>query len=94
MNPTEKELRDLRRKRLNPFPYRIVDRATGVRGAYCIEQKMEDAPAYSVYWNPSGWAGSGYVFTDKALAETVVSLLEARRQLETTLEAALAAANG
>lgn len=50
----------------------VVDCATGVAGTYCI-RRMDGI--YASYWNPCGWAGSGYVFTDKKLADAVQALL-------------------
>ena len=63
----------------NPNPYEIVDHATGVEGNYCIGQRVAGAPAFWSFWNPSGWAGSGFVFTDKAAAKAVIGLLEKHR---------------
>lgn len=48
----------------------LVDHATGVKGTYCIGRKEG---AYMSFWNPEGWAGSGYVFTDKRIAESVMA---------------------
>lgn len=50
----------------------IVDRATGAKGTLCISRK---SGIYSEFWNPAGWAESGYVFTDRKLAEAVRDLL-------------------
>jgi hypothetical protein len=50
----------------------VIDYATGVKGSYCI-RRMEGI--YAAFWNPKGWAGSGYVFTDKQLADAVCELL-------------------
>ena len=52
----------------------LVDHATGVAGTYCIGRR--DPKGFWSYWNPSGWAGSGYVFTDPNLAERVLQLLD------------------
>lgn len=46
----------------------VVDKATGVEGAYCI---AKEEGGFRMLWNPSGWAGSGYVFTNKLIAELV-----------------------
>lgn len=51
----------------------LRDYATGVQGSYCIGRKVD---YYWQFWNPGGeWAGSGYVFTDKKLAEAIMVLL-------------------
>jgi hypothetical protein len=50
----------------------VVDYATGVKGSYCIG-KFE---GFWSFWNPNCWAGSGYVFTDKKLANAVCKLLK------------------
>ena len=53
----------------------VTDRATGAKGSFCIERPMKDNNFYTEYWNPEGWAGSGYVFTDEKLAYAVRDLL-------------------
>jgi hypothetical protein len=58
----------------------VVDRATGVRGTFCIERPCADNHAFSEYWNPDGWAGSGYVFTDEKLAYAVRDLLAYKQE--------------
>jgi hypothetical protein len=65
----------------NNYPFEIVDYATGIQGTYCIGQRVAGAPAFIAYWNPAGWAGSGYVFTDKELVEAIVGLLEKCRAI-------------
>ena len=54
-------------------PLSIVDYATGVSGSYCIGKR--NPTGFWSYWNPSGWAGSGYLFEDRKLAERVLQLL-------------------
>ena len=54
-------------------PLSIVDYATGVSGAYCIGRR--NTQGFWSYWNPSGWAGSGYVFIDRKLAESVLAMI-------------------
>ena len=49
--------------------YEITDYATGVEGTFCIGRKEG---AFMSYWNPGGWAGSGYVFHDRRIAEVVM----------------------
>ena len=51
----------------------LVDHATGVAGTYCIGRR--DPKGFWSYWNPSGWAGSGYVFEDRKLAERVLAMI-------------------
>jgi hypothetical protein len=58
------------------MPLEIVDYATGVKGSFCISRPVADNPKFTEFWNPSGWAGSGFVFTDRALVESVKRLLE------------------
>ena len=53
----------------------VVGHATGAKGDFCIERPCADHPRFNEYWNPSGWAGSGYVFTDEKLAYAVRNLL-------------------
>ena len=77
---------------VNQNPYRIEDYAAGVRGDYCISQRIVGAPAFQAFWNPTGWAGSGFVFTNKSLAEAIVKLLEQRQHDADSLRAALKAA--
>jgi len=55
-------------------PLSIVDYATGVSGSYCIGKR--NPTGFWSYWNPSGWAGSGYLFEDRKLAERVLQLLD------------------
>jgi hypothetical protein len=52
----------------------VVDYMTGAKGSYGIER--QDERGFRSFWNPSGWAGSGYVFTDKKLADAVLELLQ------------------
>lgn len=54
----------------------VTDYATGVKGTYCIGRKNG---IYWSYWNPSGWAGSGYLFHDKVLAEAIATLLRSQQ---------------
>lgn len=54
---------------------KLHDRADGVKGHYCIGRPMRDHPAFTEYWNPSGWAGSGYLFTDEKLVQSVLDLI-------------------
>lgn len=58
--------------------FAIVDFATGVKGSYCIGRKCG---AFTEFWNPSGWAGSGYVFYDRQIAEALVEAWQARAAL-------------
>ena len=55
----------------------LVDCADGVAGHYCIGRKEG---AFMSFWNPDGWAGSGYLFTDKRIAEAVMGLPPAPSQ--------------
>ena len=57
----------------------VVDYATGTAGSYCI-RRMDGI--YASYWNPFGWAGSGYVFTDKKLADAVQALLAPKERYD------------
>lgn len=53
----------------------LVDWGDGVAGHYCIGRVL--CPPYIEYWNPApyGWTASGYLFTDKRLADAVLELL-------------------
>lgn len=64
---------------------RLCDRADGVRGHYCIGRPVRNCPAFTEYWNPSGWAGSGYLFTDEKLAQAVLDLLAQNKELHREL---------
>jgi hypothetical protein len=50
----------------------VIDYATGAKGSYCI-RRVDGI--YASYWNPNGWAGSGYVFADKRIAEALCILM-------------------
>ena len=54
--------------------FEILDRATGVPGAYCIARKEG---AFLSFWNPSGWAGAGYVFDDRRIAQALIDAWKA-----------------
>jgi len=56
----------------------LVNRADGVDGHYCIGRDAEIGRPYMEFWNPHGWFGSGYLFTDKKLADAVAALLRSR----------------
>ena len=64
----------------------VTDRATGVKGSFCISRPVRDNNFYTEYWNPGAkgdsarWAGSGYVFTDEKLAYAVRDLLAYREE--------------
>ena len=53
----------------------VIDYAAGAEGTYCIGRKMGDNHAFMEFWNPHGWAGSGYVFSNKTLAHALCGLL-------------------
>ncbi len=55
----------------------VTDGATGVKGSFCIER---DNLRFAEFWNPTGWAGSGYVFTDEKLAYAVRDLLAWKKE--------------
>ena len=50
----------------------VHDCATGAKDSYCVGKVNG---AYYSFWNPHGWAGSGYVFYDKVLAEAICDLI-------------------
>jgi hypothetical protein len=52
----------------------LYDRADGVEGHYCIGRQAN--PPFAEFWNPDGWAGSGFVFEDERLAQAVLKLLQ------------------
>ncbi len=58
----------------------VTDRATGAKGSFCISRPMDEKGFYTEHWNPQGWAGSGYVFTDEKLAYAVRDLLAYREE--------------
>lgn len=68
-----------------PTEITVIDYATGAKGSYCL-QRMDGI--YASFWNPSGWAGSGYVFTDKRLADSLCKTLNDETSLRGELEAA------
>lgn len=53
----------------------VTDKATGVKGAFCIERPHPSWRNTTEFWNPQGWSASGYVFTDEKLAYAVRDLL-------------------
>jgi hypothetical protein len=53
----------------------VIDNATGAKGSFCIERPSHQWPNTNEYWNPQGWSGSGYVFTDEKLAYAVRDIL-------------------
>jgi hypothetical protein len=50
----------------------VIDYAAGASGSYCI-RRMNGI--FASYWNTNGWAGSGYVFEDKRIADALCSTL-------------------
>lgn len=51
---------------------KLVNYADGVDGHYCIGRRVGNT-IYQEFWNPDGWAGSGFLFTDKRIAEAVAN---------------------
>jgi len=59
----------------------LVDHADGVRGHFCIGRRI---PGLSIevweFYNPSGWAGHGQLFTSRASAEFVMARLQKQQE--------------
>lgn len=54
---------------------KLFDRGDGVRGHYCIGRLIGNGP-YHEFYNKSGWAGSGQLFTSKHAAMLVMKRLQ------------------
>lgn len=69
----------------------LCNKADGVMGHYCVGSEIE---GHMEYWNPSGWAASGFVFTDKTLAVSVLNLFRGLFQAEAEIAALRERVNG
>ncbi len=59
----------------------LFDRADGVKGHYCIGRRIGNTN-FVEFWNKTGWAGHGQLFTSEAAAEFQMArlLIEARKK--------------
>jgi hypothetical protein len=58
----------------------VFDYATGAKGSFCIGRPCADNSFFREFWNPTGWAGSGFVFENKKLAYAVRDLLAYKQE--------------
>ena len=70
-----KNVQSLKQAAAPQLAIEVIDYAAGAKGTYCIGRKMGDNHAFMEFWNPHGWAGSGYVFSNKTLAHALCGLL-------------------
>jgi hypothetical protein len=48
---------------------KLLDRADGVKGHYCIGRKMEPKSIYWEFYNKGKWCSAGDVFVGKDMAK-------------------------
>ena len=59
---------------------KLFDRADGVKGHFCVG--FVDNKGYANYWNPTGYAGHGYLFEDQTIAQALVDVLNETENLK------------
>lgn len=53
----------------------LIDHADGVKGHFCIGRRIHVSPDVWEFWNPTGWAGHGKMFSMREGAEFVLQRL-------------------
>jgi hypothetical protein len=69
--------------------YKLLDRADGVKGHYCVGRQVERGGRFWEFYNKGRWESAGEVFTDREAAKAILELWAGRDELRQALDGLL-----